>query len=176
MKTPKETYQSAAKDIDDNLKAIISDWTNMKIILEAQLKEKPNSWEGMGRGSELADIESKMDQLQELIEMTYELGLSSRVGLLEMRAEGKKQGKGPQLHTNKPSIKEASDALHVSFRSKSDMEKAQKVVDQAGFTVDDVYNLTLSFKEDELDALEKELDKLLVKNNIQGYEFEAGKL
>ena len=76
----------------------------------------------------------------------------------------------------KPSIKEASDALHVRFRSKSDMEKAQKVVDQAGFTVDDVYNLTLSFKEDELDALEKELDKLFVKNNIQGYEFEAGKL
>jgi len=71
MKTPKETYQSAAKDIDDNLKAIISDWANMKIILEAQLKEKPNSWEGIGRGSELADIESKMDQLQELIEMTY---------------------------------------------------------------------------------------------------------
>ena len=94
-------------------------------------------------------------------------------GVYPLKKEGMKKYESYSQHEG---VEEAKDDLLVHFDSKSEMAKAMKVVDKAGFTVDDTHGSTMAFVEDELDALEKELDKLFVKNNIKGYEFEAGKL
>ena len=71
---------------------------------------------------------------------------------------------------------ESREDLLVHFDSKVDFKKAEKVIDKSDYSLSDTHGQTMAFEEDNLDALEMELDKLFSKNKIKGYTFEAGNL
>ena len=62
--TPQQAYSQAEKKIDDSLKAINKKWSDLKKGYKKQLKDKPESWAGIGRGSELEQLRHDVDQLK----------------------------------------------------------------------------------------------------------------
>jgi len=54
--TVQSEYTRQSTTIDKNLKQIMINWKKIKSKYEKQLKNEPNSWMGIGRGSELGDM------------------------------------------------------------------------------------------------------------------------
>lgn len=54
--TVQSEYTRQSTTIDKNLKQIMINWKKIKSKYEKQLKDEPNSWMGIGRGSELGDM------------------------------------------------------------------------------------------------------------------------
>jgi len=54
--TVQSEYTRQSTTIDKNLKQIMINWKKIKSKYEKQLKNNPNSWMGIGRGSELGDM------------------------------------------------------------------------------------------------------------------------
>jgi len=54
--TVQSEYKRQSTTIDKNLKQIMINWKKIKSKYEKQLKDEPNSWMGIGRGSELGDM------------------------------------------------------------------------------------------------------------------------
>ena len=66
-KAVREEYERSTNAIEKNIKILMSDWKVIKAKQAAQLKDKPESWAGLGRGAELEYLENK---LREMLEIT----------------------------------------------------------------------------------------------------------
>jgi len=64
---PKDEFKRQSGDIDKNLKTINSEWKKIKAKYQKQLKDEPNSWKGIGAGSELGHMVSKTKELIEAL-------------------------------------------------------------------------------------------------------------
>ena len=61
--TPKKEFHKQAREIDYNIKSIVDKWEKLQMEYKEQLKNKPDSWAGIGRG---ADLEGLIETLKEL--------------------------------------------------------------------------------------------------------------
>jgi len=67
MSTPRKSYEKAKHIIEQDLGQILEDWKAMKEQYETQLNEKPDSWAGIGKGSELEYLRAQINILSELL-------------------------------------------------------------------------------------------------------------
>jgi len=61
--TVQSEYTRQSTTIDKNLKQIMINWKKIKSKYEKQLKDEPNSWMGIGRGSELGDMDKHTSEM-----------------------------------------------------------------------------------------------------------------
>ena len=70
MNTPLSTFEQQAKEIEKKLTEIKNGWKALKAEYQQQLKSKPTSWAGIGRGGDIAHLEQQMCELSNLINRT----------------------------------------------------------------------------------------------------------
>lgn len=58
--TPKQAFEIHKKSIEASLAQLNLMWANEKARYEEKLKDFPDNWSGIGRGSDLADLEKKL--------------------------------------------------------------------------------------------------------------------
>ena len=63
MKTAKQSYETSKANIDKDLTNIMKKWTIKKAQMEAHLKANESSWYGIGKGSELEDLERTLREI-----------------------------------------------------------------------------------------------------------------
>jgi len=70
--TPKQAYNKGSKAIGRNLKAVCEQWEHLDKIYNQRLKNNPKSWEGIGRGSELEDLQILTEKMVNLMKVFSE--------------------------------------------------------------------------------------------------------
>ena len=65
--TPAQAWKKDADDIELYVKQIAKAWANIKKNMEKQLKDEPTSWQGIGRGAEIADMVTQSKELADFM-------------------------------------------------------------------------------------------------------------
>jgi hypothetical protein len=66
-RNPEESYMEDAMRIESALGGITNSWAKVSKRYERQLKDNPESWRGIGRGSELSDLAKELEDVEQLI-------------------------------------------------------------------------------------------------------------